>query len=69
MSKLHSIYAWGVVGVITFSTLFLLVFGRENWQWMMLILSLIPLASGVLFFGAEIPPMEKPEKLSRLQRH
>ncbi|MBR2375946.1 MAG: MFS transporter [Clostridia bacterium] len=64
MSKLHSIYAWGVVGVITFSTLFLLAFGRENWQWMILILSLIPLASGVLFFGAEIPPMEKPEKLS-----
>ena len=32
MSKLHSIYAWGVVFVIAISTLFLLMFGNEHWQ-------------------------------------
>ena len=32
MSKLHSIYAWGVVGVVIVSTLFLLAFGSESWQ-------------------------------------
>ena len=31
MSKLHSIYAWGVVGVILVSTLFLAFFKREYW--------------------------------------
>ena len=31
MSKLHSVYAWGVVGVVIISTLYLLVFGRQNW--------------------------------------
>ena len=31
MSKLHSMYAWGVVGVVIVSTVFLLVFGHENW--------------------------------------
>ena len=32
MSKLHSVYAWGVVGVILISTLFLLVFSAKYWQ-------------------------------------
>ena len=29
MSKLHSIYAWGVVGMVVFSTVFLAVFRQE----------------------------------------
>ncbi len=62
MSKLHSIYAWGVVFVIIFSTLFLLVAGNENWQWLALILMLIPLTSAFLFAGSEIPEMGTPEK-------
>ncbi len=64
MSKLHSVYAWGVVGVIIVSTLFLLLFGKENWQWLALLLTLIPIASILLFAGAQIPPMETPEKAS-----
>ena len=32
MSKLHSIYAWGVVAVAVISTVFLYFCGRENWQ-------------------------------------
>ena len=32
MSKLHSVYAWGVVAVIPLFTLFLLGFGSENWM-------------------------------------
>lgn len=64
MSKLHSVYAWGVVGVVIFATVFLLSFGAENWQWLSAIFVLVPLSSCLLFFGAEIPEMEKPEKLS-----
>lgn len=64
MSKLHSIYAWGVVFVIIFSTLFILAFGAENWQWLALILMLIPLISCILFSKSEIPPMETPSKAS-----
>ncbi|MBQ8400556.1 MAG: MFS transporter [Clostridia bacterium] len=64
MSKLHSIYAWGVVFVILFATLFLMVCGRENWQWLTLIFTLVPLVSFCLYLGAEIPPMETPEKVS-----
>lgn len=64
MSKLHSVYAWGVVGVILFATLFLVVCGRENWQLLTVLLTLIPLLSFVLYLGAEIPPMETPEKVA-----
>ena len=64
MSKLHSIYAWGVVGVVIFSTLFLLVFGSGSWQILMALMMLIPLFATLLFARAQIPPMETPEKLS-----
>lgn len=64
MSKLHSIYAWGVVGVIIVSTLYLLAFGSANWQWLALIFALVPLTSVILYAGTEIPKMETPEKAS-----
>ena len=64
MSKLHSIYAWGVVGVVIFSTLFLLVFGSGSWQILMALMMLIPLLATLLFTRVQIPPMETPEKLS-----
>jgi len=64
MSKLHSVYAWGVVGVVPISTLFLLAFGNSSWQWLMLLFVLVPLTSVLLFAGAEIPSVATPEKTS-----
>lgn len=64
MSKLHSIYAWGVVGVVLFATAFLLIFKGERWQILSAIFCLIPITSAILFAGAEMPAMETPEKTS-----
>lgn len=64
MSKLHSVYAWGVVGVVIFSTLFLTAFTNEKWQYLAVIFTLIPLTSFILFSRSEIPEMETPEKTS-----
>ena len=64
MSKLHSGDAWGGVGVIIVSTLFLLVFGQESWQGLAFLFLLVPLTSFLLFTKAEIPQMETPEKVS-----
>jgi MFS family permease len=64
MSKLHSIYAWGAVAVIIISTVFLLVFGGENWAILTLFFALVPFVSALLFAGSEIPKMETPEKVS-----
>lgn len=64
LSKLHSVYAWGVVGMILFGTLFLLVFQRSSWQWLSVVFAAVPALSAVLFAGAEIPQMATPERTS-----
>ena len=64
MSKLHSMYAWGVVGVIIFSTLFLIGFKNDNWYLLPLIFAIIPLVSAILYSNSKIPPMETPKKAS-----
>lgn len=64
MSKLHSVYAWGVVGMIVISTLYLLVFGAANWQWLALLLMIVPLLGLFLYTRSELPPMETPERAS-----
>lgn len=68
MSKLHSVYAWGVVGIIVISTLFLLAFGGENWQWLVCVFMVIPLASVTLFLKSDIPKMETPKHTSSALR-
>jgi MFS family permease len=64
MSKLHSVYAWGVVGVVVFSTLFLLVFKQKSWQILVFILMIIPVISFVLFMCSKLPVMPTPERVS-----
>ena len=64
MSKLHSVYAWGVVPVILISTLFLYVFGPQSWHWLAFLYMLVPLVAFLLFTKAQIPQMETPEKVS-----
>ena len=64
MSKLHSVYAWGVVPVIIISTLFLLFAKPENWHWLVFGFTIIPLTSAILFARSDIPEIKKPEKTS-----
>ncbi len=58
MSRAHSIYAWGVAGVVLLSTLYLQVFGREVWYILVLLWISIPIAAFALFMCAQIPPLE-----------
>ncbi len=64
MSKLHSTYAWGVVGVVLFCSIFILLFGTKNWYYLTLMLALIPLVSSSFFLSAKIPEMERHEKIT-----
>lgn len=66
VSKLHSVYAWGVVGVVILSTLFLLVFGKENWQILALLWTIIPIVSCVLFFTSKVPNLKTPQRASNV---
>lgn len=64
MSKLHSVYAWGVVGVVLFTTVYLLLFKAQNWYWLALFFTTIPMLCFFCFLGAEFPQMQTPEKTS-----
>ena len=57
MSKLHAAYAWGVVFTVIFSTIFLLLFGKENWYILALIFCAFPIFATILFATSTIPPM------------
>ncbi|MBQ8747047.1 MAG: MFS transporter [Clostridia bacterium] len=64
MSKLHSVYAWGVVFVAIFSTVFLSLFGREHWPWLISAFLLAPLMSVIFFTTSKLPEMKTAEKVS-----
>ena len=57
MSKLHSLYAYGVLTVVVISTLFLNVFGRENWMYLTLFWAVLPIGSYVFFSISPIPEL------------
>lgn len=58
MSMLHSLYAFGVFTVVVVSTIFLSIFGRENWMYLTIFFALWPLISAFLFFTSPMPPMD-----------
>ena len=62
MSRAHSVYAWGVVGVVLVSTLFLQLFGRQNWYVLAVLWALVPLAAFILFASSQLPPMQTQEE-------
>ena len=57
MSLLHSLYGWGVVLMVLISTVFLSIFGRENWMFLVVFLALLPLVASYLFATSTIPEM------------
>lgn len=66
MSKLHSVYAWGVVAVVLITSLFLLLFGKENWQILALLWMIVPCVSCVLFFISDFPPVKTPQRTANV---
>ena len=58
MSMLHSLYGWGVVGVVIIGTLFLQLFGRENWMYLTMILAVLPLIAFAMFCASPMPEMD-----------
>lgn len=57
MSLLHSLYAWGVTSVVIISTVFLTLFGRENWMYLTLFFAAIPLIAAYLFATSPMPEL------------
>ncbi len=55
MSVMHSLYGYASVVIALLSTLFLQVFGRENWIYLVLFWAIFPLICFVLFCLAPLP--------------
>ncbi len=62
LSKLHSTYAWGIVGVIVVGTCVLLGIGNANWQWLALLFTVVPITSIILFSSTAMPEIQTPQK-------
>ncbi len=58
MSKLHSVYAWGLVAVIVLATLLLQLLDTASWYWMVLCFVPVPLIAAALFAGSDVPAMQ-----------
>lgn len=67
MSLLHSFYCWGTVGVISLSTSFFAVFGRENWRYLTIVWAVFALLNGIFFCLVPIndPKEEAKDKKSQ----
>lgn len=68
MSLLHSFFCWGTVGVIALSTLFFVLFGRENWRYLSFVWAALALFNGLNFALVPViePQEEKNEKAGSL---
>ncbi len=58
MSLLHSLYAFGVFTVVVVSTLFLRLFGKENWMLLTLFWAALPVLAAILFMLSPMPDMD-----------
>lgn len=64
VSKLHSVYAWGVVVVVPICSLFILAFTSAMWQWLVIGFSVIPLVAALLLSSAKLPTLATTERSS-----
>jgi MFS family permease len=55
MALMHSFYAWGQVATIVITSLFLFVFGVQNWQIIVLLWAIVPLINFLMFLAAPFP--------------
>ena len=57
MSALHSLYGYGVLMVVVVSTIALKIFGTENWMYLTIFWSLLPLICFILYNIVPLPEM------------
>ncbi|MBQ4332419.1 MAG: MFS transporter [Clostridia bacterium] len=58
MSMLHSLYGWGVVGVVLISSLYFHLFGTDNWLYLALFWATLPVMSSLLFCISDLPDLQ-----------
>ncbi len=64
ISKLHSVYAYGVVAVVIVATILLRLVGPARWQIVTYIFSIPPLLGAIMLSGVTIPSLKTPKRTS-----
>ena len=67
MSLLHSFYAWGFIAVVVGTTLMLKFFGNNNWMFVVLIWSVLPLINFFNFLRVPLPPAIPEEHRTKIR--
>ncbi len=57
MSTLHSLYAFGTFTMIVISTVYIKLFGANNWMFLLIFLACLPVIPSVLFMLSPMPEM------------
>ncbi len=58
MAALHALYGYGVVMVVGLSTLYLEIFGTQNWMYLALLWAVLPVIASMVLFNCSLPRME-----------
>ncbi len=58
MANLHSLYGYGVVMVVIISTLYLELFGHENWMYLAIFWAILPVIATVVLCKSPMPQMQ-----------
>ncbi|MBR6790461.1 MAG: MFS transporter [Oscillospiraceae bacterium] len=72
IAVLHSLYGYGVLTVVVISTLFLYIFGNENWMYLTLIWAILPAIGSVMLHTSPMPDVETahaPEPGAATKKH
>jgi len=57
MSALHSLYGYGVVGVVIISTLYIRFIGNTNWMYLMFFWAILPILAAIFLKIVPLPEM------------
>lgn len=62
MALLHSFYCWGYVLTVLISTLYFVIFGIENWQYLAMLWAIIPAVNTVYLMFVPMPDQESADR-------
>lgn len=64
LSALHSLYGYGVLLVVVVSTVYLKLFGTENWMYLILFWAVLPVISSILFHTSPMPDLNVSQEIA-----
>lgn len=68
MSFLHALYAFGVFSVVVIGSVFIKIFGSQNWMYLTAFFAVLPIIASVLFATSPIPQMSTAEASARVEK-